>query len=236
MEWVNVSKTKDLEIVRAAVDQLDINERDQRGRTPLMLFITNRMPPEAIQMLLDKGAELEAEDKLGDTALKKAVKFKQVEAVKRLLQQGAELDSQHGILATAWNAARNDKAIADLLLETKGAVRLTLSTEEEETVDDILYEESEQKRCQKIKLLDSSVLLHAVVNGYNWDNGPEAMIAAFENPACATITLLDMYEWMDADYWLEMDEEEIAESEERKRWRMLAIQLKEKLADEWDRG
>nr|WP_236841436.1 DUF4274 domain-containing protein [Brevibacillus formosus] len=62
------------------------------------------------------------------------------------------------------------------------------------------------------------------------------MIAAFENPACATITLLDMYELMDADYWLKMDEEEIAESEERKRWRMLAIQLKEKLADEWDRG
>ncbi|WP_326490972.1 DUF4274 domain-containing protein [Brevibacillus brevis] len=45
-----------------------------------------------------------------------------------------------------------------------------------------------------------------------------------------------MYELMDADYWLEMDEEEIAESEERKRWRMLAMQLKEKLADEWDRG
>lgn len=62
------------------------------------------------------------------------------------------------------------------------------------------------------------------------------MIAAFENPACATITLLDMDEWMDADYWLEMDEEEIAESEERKRWRMLATQLKKKLADEWDRG
>ncbi|WP_343206929.1 DUF4274 domain-containing protein [Brevibacillus brevis] len=74
------------------------------------------------------------------------------------------------------------------------------------------------------------------MNGYNWDDGPEAMIAAFENPACATITLFDMYERMDADYWQEMDEEEIAESEERKRWRMLAMQLKEKLADEWDRG
>ncbi|WP_016740492.1 DUF4274 domain-containing protein [Brevibacillus brevis] len=47
---------------------------------------------------------------------------------------------------------------------------------------------------------------------------------------------MDMYERMDADYWLEMDEEEIAESEERKGWRMLAMQLKEKLADEWDRG
>ncbi|WP_253901653.1 MULTISPECIES: hypothetical protein [unclassified Brevibacillus] len=51
MEWTNVSKTKDLEIVRAAVDQLDINERDQRGRTPLMLFIINRMKPEATKRL-----------------------------------------------------------------------------------------------------------------------------------------------------------------------------------------
>ncbi|WP_041749410.1 ankyrin repeat domain-containing protein [Brevibacillus brevis] len=51
MEWANVSKTKDLEIVRAAVDRLDINERDQRGRTPLMLFITNRMRPGTTERL-----------------------------------------------------------------------------------------------------------------------------------------------------------------------------------------
>ena len=83
MNWkeVSISKTKDLEMVQKAVAEQDVNEPDERGRTPLMLFLTNRMPIQAIELLIEKGAELEAEDKLGDTALKKAVKFKQPEAI-----------------------------------------------------------------------------------------------------------------------------------------------------------
>ncbi|WP_258168503.1 ankyrin repeat domain-containing protein [Paenibacillus sp. AR247] len=115
MEWTEASKSKELETVRAAVDQLDPNERDARGRTPLMLFITNRMPVDGIKLLLEKNVDLEAEDKLGDTALKKAVKFKQPETVKLLIANGAQLNSPHGILGTAWQAARMDKAMADLL-------------------------------------------------------------------------------------------------------------------------
>lgn len=69
-------------------DQLDVNERDARGRTPLMLFITNRMPHEGIELLLAQHIDLEARDKLGDTALKKAVKFKQKEVITLLLAKG----------------------------------------------------------------------------------------------------------------------------------------------------
>lgn len=72
------------------------------------------------------------------------------------------------------------------------------------------------------------MLLHAVVNGYNWDDGPEPMIAAFENQACAGITLLDMYELMDGEYWLEQSEEELARSTWKGRWRRLAEELREK--------
>ncbi|HEY2495208.1 MAG TPA: hypothetical protein VGI33_20150 [Paenibacillus sp.] len=34
---------------------------------------------------------------------------------------------------------------------------------------------------KKVSRLDSPVLLHATVNGYNWDDGPEPMIAPWEN-------------------------------------------------------
>ncbi|WP_423489648.1 DUF4274 domain-containing protein [Lysinibacillus agricola] len=139
------------------------------------------------------------------------------------------MNSPKGILATAWNAARMNNAIADLLLNTKGAIRLTLDSEEQRKVDNILYEESLDKMCSMIRELSSPELLHAVVNGYNWDDGPEPMIAAFENPACAEITLLDMYELMDGDYWLEQDEEELAKSSWKCPWRRLAEELTKKV-------
>ncbi|KKO55404.1 ankyrin repeat domain-containing protein [Paenibacillus sp. DMB20] len=58
MNWKEVSKTKDLEMVQKAVAELDVNEPDERGRTPLMLFLTNRMPIQAIELLIEKGASL----------------------------------------------------------------------------------------------------------------------------------------------------------------------------------
>ncbi|WP_410768860.1 ankyrin repeat domain-containing protein [Fontibacillus sp. BL9] len=158
MNWTEISRSKDIEAVRIAVTQLDVNERDERGRTPLMLFLTNRMPIQAIELLIREGANLQAEDKLGDTALNKAVKFKQKEAIVRLLEAGVKLDSPQGILATAWNAARGNKEIADMLLETKGSLRLSLTPEEDEIVDDILYDELQESRCEKIVSLDSPEL------------------------------------------------------------------------------
>ncbi|MEK8130841.1 DUF4274 domain-containing protein [Paenibacillus filicis] len=230
MNWTDISKTKDLEAVRKAVVELNVNERDERGRTPLMLLVTNRMSAQAIDLLIEQGADLEAKDRLGDTALKKAVKFNQKEAIVRLLAAGAMLDSPDGILATAWNSARGrSKEIADLLLGTTGAVRLILTTEERETLDDLLYEPSLQAMCDKIRRLDSAVLLHAVVNNYNWDDGPEPMIAVFRNPVSPEISLLDMYDLLDGDYWMEADERDFAESEQYALWRELAEGLQQKL-------
>ncbi|MDN4068773.1 DUF4274 domain-containing protein [Paenibacillus vini] len=229
MNWTEVSKTKDLEAVRIAVAELDLNERDERGRTPLMLFLTNRMPLQAIELLIRQGADLEVEDRLGDTALKKAVKFKQKEAIVKLLEAGVKLDSPQGILATAWNAARGSKEIADMLLETKGSVRLSLTPEEDDVLDDILYDESQESVCDKIRCLNSPVLLHAVVNGYNWDDGPGPMFCAFHNSALQEITMLDMYELLDGDYWLEQDDPALDGTTESQRWKELAAALKERL-------
>ncbi|WP_230591228.1 ankyrin repeat domain-containing protein [Lysinibacillus sphaericus] len=118
MGWAEVSKSNNLEMVRDAVNKLDVNERDARGRTPLMLFITNRMTTEGIELLLAQNIDLEVQDRLGDTALKKAVKFKQKEVISLLLTRGVSLQDPEGMTATAWYAARAHSEIADLLLDT----------------------------------------------------------------------------------------------------------------------
>lgn len=230
MNWTAVCKSGDLEAVRRAAAEWDVNERDERGRTPLMLLLTHRMPVAALELLLERGADLEAEDRLKDTALKKAVKFKQKEAVVRLAQAGARLDSPRGLLDTAWNMARKDRIdIADLLLETSGAVRMTLTAAERQQLDDTLDRPADAVMCQRIRSIDSPVVLHAVVNGYNWDDGPEPMLAALRNPGCMEITKLDMYELLEGDYWLGLDEAELAKSEENRQWRALAEELRASL-------
>ncbi|MEK3727302.1 MULTISPECIES: DUF4274 domain-containing protein [unclassified Lysinibacillus] len=229
MEWAKVCKTKDIERVREAVSKLDVNERDVRGRTPLMLFLTNRMPLEAIKLLLAQNIDLEVRDKLGDTALKKAVKFKQAEVLSLLLAEGVDLQAPEGITATAWYAARDHRGIADLLLDTPGAIRLTLQAAEQLQVESILYEESLNTMCHEISKVSSAVILHAIVNGYNWDDGPEPMLAALANPVCAPITMMDMFELMEGEYWLEQTEEELASSYWKRPWKEMAEILQEKL-------
>lgn len=229
MNWKDVSKSTDMQVILRALEELDIEERDERGRTPLMLLLTNRAPIQAIASLIERGADLEAEDKLGDTALKKAVKFKQIDALKKLIDAGAKLDSRHGILATAWHAARYDSKLADLLLDTEGAVRLTLTAREQAIVDEILYEESIGEMCRKIQQLESSVILHAIVNGYNWDDGPEPMLCAFHNPNIQEISLLDMFELLEGDYWLSKDTSELHQDAEDLQWKALAAALDDRL-------
>jgi hypothetical protein len=38
-----------------------------------------------------------------------------------------------------------------------------------------------------------------------------------------------MYELMDGDNWLEMDDDEIADSKEDQRWKQLTVRLRERL-------
>ena len=61
--------------------------------------------------------DLEARDKLGDTALKKAVKFKQEKVISLLLAEGVNLHMPEG-LQLQLGLQREHARIADLLLET----------------------------------------------------------------------------------------------------------------------
>lgn len=230
MNWTEICKSKDLEAIRQALTEGgDVNWRDSRGRTPLMLLITNRAPVQFVELLMNHGTDLEIEDKMKETALIKAVKFNQPEIIDRLLEAGSHLDSPHGILGTAWHAARKcSKQLADKLLKTTGALRLTLTDEEQETVDAIIYEESLDKVCGLIQALESPVLLQAVVEQYNWDDGPQAMLTAFSNPNIAPITLMDMYELLDGDYWVEIEAEELRYPEDAA-CQELALKIRERL-------
>lgn len=225
LNWKDVSKTDYLSLVLKAAAELNVNERDERGRTQLMLFLTNRMPGQAIEILIEHGAELEAQAQLGDTPVKKAVKFQQIQALLKLIEAGTKLDSSLGILATAWNATRIDKKIADLLLETKGAVRLSLTLEKQSFVDEVLYEESLNKMCEKINQINSLELLHAIVNEYNYDDGPKPMLSVFHNPVPPESTLFGMYELIEGDYWMEKDE---LNTIEEKRYKELEVALNER--------
>lgn len=231
MDWLSISKAKDIAQVREAVGVLDVNERDERGRTPLMLFLTYRMPVESVALLIEHGADIEAEDKLGDSVLKKAIKFKQIEAIKLLLAQGVQLNSTHGdITATAWYYARRDPEVADMLLATEGAVRSRLTPQEQAQVDELLYEESLAVVCEGAKEIQSAEILHAFVNGYNWDDDLAPMELAAENKVCKKVTLHDMYELLDGDTWLAMNDEELHKSYEGVRHKQLALLLEGKLA------
>lgn len=226
LNWQDIIKRQDIEQLRQAVQTLDVNQKDERGRTPLMLLITNRSSLEAIQLLLERQPDLEIEDKLGHTALKKTIKFKQMAVITALIQAGARLDSEQGILATPWNFARqHHPGIADMLLDTVGSVRSIFLAQEEQQLDSILYEEDMAVVCRKIEQLDSSVILHAVVHQYNWDDGPEPMLTVANHPLCLSITKLDMYELLEADYWLAKEDQELAEHEEYPRWKELALLL-----------
>lgn len=231
MDWLSIAKSKDIVQVNEAVTILDVNERDERGRTPLMLFLTYRMPVEGIAMLIEHGAELDAKDKLGDSVLKKAIKFKQKEAITLLLEHGATLNSSNGITSTPWYFARGDHEIADMLLDTVGSVRSKLTAQEQEVVDELLYEEDLTTILNKVKNISSAEVLHAYVNGFNWDDDLAPMEVVVANPACMEVTLHDMYELLDADMWLEMDQEELEDTYEGERYQKLALMLKERLEE-----
>lgn len=230
MDWLSICKTKDVNQVYEAVKILDVNARDEAGRTPLMLFLTYRMPLETIALLIEQGADLEAEDRLGDSVLKKAIKFKQKDAISLLLEHGVQLDSPKGITSTAWYYAKeNNQALADMLLATKGSVRSKLTPQEQEIVDELLYEENLTTICDKVKTINSPEILHAFVNEFNWDDDLTPIELVATNPACMEVTLHDMYKLVDGDMWLEMDQEELEDTYDGERYKRLALMLKDRL-------
>ncbi|MFB6364519.1 DUF4274 domain-containing protein [Paenibacillus elgii] len=200
-------KNRSMEALEAAALADDVNGQDKSGRTPLHYVITQKAPMEMFTFLLTKGADPQLEDKLGLTVLEKAIKFGNKQAVELLLAHGIELDHPEGIAHTPWFKARHHPEIADLLLGTKGAVRLTLTEAEREIVDTLLYTETEE-RMARLHLLNTPELLHAYVLDYNWDDDLEPIEAILRHPECQEATAYEVCDLADGDYWLEHEGED----------------------------
>jgi len=82
----------DVESLRALLESgADVDERDGKGLTPLMLAALNRKV-DMVKILLEYGADVEAEDKRGWRPLRYAIRGGDAGVVKILLEYGADMD------------------------------------------------------------------------------------------------------------------------------------------------
>lgn len=110
-----------LEAIRAGED---INEIGPEGRTPLFWAAKENPNPADIEMLIEYGAYLEAEDDYGMTPLSFAADNNNYSAVKRLIDFGADVNKRDKagmtpLMRAAWEGT--DIRVVELLLD-KGAL------------------------------------------------------------------------------------------------------------------
>ena len=88
---------------KLVLDGADVNSKDIYGKTPLIVVINFSIHEhvEDVQFLLDHGAEVNARDDSGFTALMYASGRARVQTVQALLDNGADLEAQNGNGETA---------------------------------------------------------------------------------------------------------------------------------------
>lgn len=202
MSLYEAIKNKSMEQLAEAIQTADINEQDKWGRTPLHYVITQKAPIEMFKALIAFGANPAIEDKLHETVLHKAIKFKNKQAVHVLIDSGVVLNHPLGIKYTPWFSARHTPEIADILLDTKGAIRLTLTKEEKRIIDALTYSDTNEQ-IKNLYKLNTPELLHAFVLHFNWDSDLQPIEIILEHPNCQEITAIEMFELADGDSWLD---------------------------------
>jgi len=94
--------------VGAGLQGVEVNGRDGTGRTPLMLAADNEgfVPDDVMELLLNKGAEIDAQDPEGNTALIISAKVANFSGVEFLVNKGASLNLKNNAGETALTIAR----------------------------------------------------------------------------------------------------------------------------------
>ena len=97
----DAARSNDVRSIQAYIDQkADLNQKDDRGYTALILATYNQSP-EAAELLLSHGASPEAGDGTGRTALMGASFQGDDQCVQLLLKYGARIDATDANGATA---------------------------------------------------------------------------------------------------------------------------------------
>ncbi len=117
--------TKDLQLARARLEEgsnPDHGEGTYHG--PVIMEAARIGNVAMIDLLLDHGANIEAQDDLGQRPLLSAAGYGQIEAVRRLLDRGADIDavSWSDVSALAYAAVEGHHEIVELLF-SRGARR-----------------------------------------------------------------------------------------------------------------
>jgi N-acyl-D-amino-acid deacylase len=113
-------RSNDLGALRAMVKSANVNEKDKRGATPL-LYAAAYGSSEAVRVLVNAGAEVNASNDFGATPLMWAIT--DPEKVRLLLAHGAEVNARSKMGRTPlWLAAAHDGASATIkMLLDRGA-------------------------------------------------------------------------------------------------------------------
>lgn len=204
-ELFNTIKSENLEEIKDILNFQNMNTQDNRGRTPLIYTITQKSSVEIFDFLLQFGANPNIKDKLGDNAVLKAIKFKRIDIIKKLLNKGIELNSQDGIIYTPWFKARKTPDIADLLIETEGSVRLTLTESEDEKIKKLLYKDN--LTLKDLESLNSAELIHAYIINFNWDDEVELINKLVDRNEFKEITAIEVIENIGDCYFTDYESE-----------------------------
>ncbi len=88
---IHAATTGSVEVITMLLDAgADINAKDIRGMTPLMLAVaTDHSNPKAVALLIQRGADVKAQSRLGETALDWARKFGDASMLGALRNAGA---------------------------------------------------------------------------------------------------------------------------------------------------
>ncbi|MCF6402879.1 ankyrin repeat domain-containing protein [Chitinophaga filiformis] len=118
MDIFEAARTNNISLLREYITDGQLNARDNRGSTPLIIAAYYNHS-KAVDFLLKAGAKTELKDNLGHTALMGACFKGHIDIVKLLLKKGASISTEtdHGATALTYAATFGHNDIIDLLLD-----------------------------------------------------------------------------------------------------------------------
>jgi len=121
LDFIQMVSVASLELVESELKKgVDINDRDESDRTPLMYAAAFNDDPEVIRILAESNARVNARDKDGLSPLIIAVSNENTGAVEVLLELGANVNAIDGLLeysSLIWAIEKENIEIIEMLLE-----------------------------------------------------------------------------------------------------------------------